>query len=230
MSLAVGVWVTQAQYDDTGWTVRNNVVSFLDDSDENGSRNIVGYEEGPTTPNAPQEDPRHGKSFTATVPCGGGETKGYVDLLDWWQDYHGNCGLPDYDANLLLSDFDGYWGYGEADGSNYAVANGNPIENLSGDEEYHASSAAGSVGIALMEAAHCFMNVSDTDGDGEGDHDTCDVYFHYYNFVNSYFSTPMEVGYHDEMNETNECGDSYTEPSGDKYVQFQYDNCAMSHM
>lgn len=215
----VGVWVSRNLYDETGYTVRDKAVSYLQNSDSNVSYYYDAVAK-PEIITAPTEEPN--SSFDAKYPCDRTFTISYDNLYDWWQDYT-DCELDNLepDCNLLITNNSGACGGGRGGGT-LAVANGNRIENLADGLTYDDSCAAYSMGTVLQEVGHCIVNVSDSDGDGHGDHDTCDNVYH----NSEQYITPMGVGYQDELNSYNECGDYFIKPESAFHVHFEFDDCA----
>jgi hypothetical protein len=225
-SFDVGVWISEEQYNDTGTQVLNRVVTYLENSTGNISHSINAVAKDERI-YAPEECPH--TSFSTDFPCDGNlDSTSYDQLYSWWVDYTDYCDLNlEADANLLVTNCSGSCGGGTGGGTR-AVANGNRIENPpSSWTKYENSCGAYSMGTVLQEVGHCLVNgVSDSDGDGHGEHDTCDTTYQ----SGDYYSTPMGVGYHDELDDKNECEDIVTDPTGSKYVDFEFDSCAGAYM
>ncbi|MFD1514446.1 MULTISPECIES: hypothetical protein [Halomarina] len=219
--LRVGVWISQELYNDSGYTVRDKAVSFIQNSDRNVSYDYNAIAK-PETISAPTEVPNPDDPFDARYPCDQTFTISYENLYEWWKDYT-SCELNNLepDCNLLITRNSGICGGGRGGGT-HAVANGYAIENLTEGQTYNEGCGAFSLGIVLQEVGHCTINVSDSDGDGHGDHDTCDNVSH----NSKQYITPMGVSYDDELNSQNECGEYFLKPETSKHVHFEFDGCA----
>lgn len=224
-TFSVGVWITQAQYNENGYEVRNTVENYLEAA-ESGDSNvyIYGYrKDGVFSP--PTECP--GESFTTSYPCDRTFDVTYDNLLPWWDDYSRCENLStESDSNLLVTDCDKYCGGGRAyvHGTT-CFANGNNIENLPNTHtDYDSGCGSYSMATALQEVGHNLMDgPSDSDGDGEGQHDTGETVYH----SGSYAVTPMSAGYWSDLEGDNECGEWNANP--DDLYEFNYANCAMSY-
>lgn len=221
----VGVWITQAQYNENGYEVRNTVENYVEAADSaNSNKYVYGYRKD-GVPSAPTECPN--ESFTTSYPCDRTFDVTYDNLLPWWDDY-ANCeNLPtESDSNLLVTDCDGSCGGGRAyvHGTTCYI-NGNDIEYLSNTHvDYDSGCGAYGMGGALQEIGHNLMDgPSDSDGDGQGQHDTGKTVYH----SDGYAVTPMSAGYWSKLSGDNECGKSYPDP--DNLYEFNYSGCAMSY-
>jgi hypothetical protein len=221
----IGIWVTEEEYNDTGWNVRDTVDSLLDAADEFYDNNYIETYVKDNKIAAPTQNPSCSNSFTTSAACYYGEVT-YPSLYTWWDskiDNESGCYLDsEPDANLLLTD----WGVAGCGGGNSATAGAGSIGQINGSDDYDSGKGSAAAGVALQEAGHCIINAPDDDGDGEGDHDVADQKYH-----NGYwYTTPMGVSYYDEFDSTNECGELITDPSDWDYVDFRFSSCSENHL
>lgn len=222
----VGLWITQAQYNENEFEVRDKADTYIQsESTSDDPARLWGYTKSEVY-SAPTEDPH--ESFDAKYPCDRTFTITYDNLLDWWDDMVECEDLStESDSNILITDNDGYcggglaWVYGTT-----CVANGNNIENLPDSYvDYEHGCGAYSMATVMQEIGHNVMDgPSDSDGDGEGQHDTGATVYH----SDGRAVTPMSAGYWDDLEGDNECGESYPDPD-DGYYEFRYSDCARSY-
>lgn len=227
----VGLYQAQEIYNQFGDDVIDKVERYLEASTENVSDSLNVSQKGTFTVPGQCKD----TSFTTTYPCDTSFDATYNGIYEWWKDFT-RCRLDNLasDSNLLITDCDGVYGGGTAEGgsvsdSTRAHANVNRVEYLPSSTDYANGCDAYSMNTAIHEVGHNIIDdVGDKiDSDTLGEHDTGVLIDHF----GDKYTTPMSNGYWDKLDNTNECGDSVGDaPTGGKYADFRYSKCAGNYM